>query len=191
LPGTPVLLYGDELGIEEDLSLEGRLSVRVPMRWSSGWNAGFSAAPEGRLVRPVRDPGRRGANVWDQARDSDSLLHWTQISLAARRAAGIEGGEATSLETGDDAVFAHRWAGRNGALVAAHNLDESPRDVVLGLAPGTEVTEIFADRRYDVLGVSQAFTLAPYGFRWFRVAPVSSDGAAVTGSRPRHARATR
>jgi maltose alpha-D-glucosyltransferase/alpha-amylase len=191
LPGTPVLLYGDELGIEEDLSLEGRLSVRVPMRWSSGWNAGFSAAPEGRLVRPVRDPGRRGANVWDQARDSDSLLHWTQISLAARRAAGIEGGEATPLETGDDAVFAHRWAGRNGALVAAHNLDESPRDVVLGLAPGTEVTEIFADRRYDVLGVSQAFTLAPYGFRWFRVAPVSSDGAAVTGSRRRHARATR
>jgi len=192
LPGTPVLLYGDEIGIEEDLSLPGRLSVRVPMRWSSGWNAGFSSARETRLVRPVRESGRRDASVWEQGRDADSLLHWTQVALAARRAVGIEGGTAVPLETGDDAVFAHRWDGRGGSLVATHNLDREARDVVLDLGADARTSEVFADRRYDVVsGDTRALTLGPYGFRWFLLEGVGGDGGAATGSRPRRARAPR
>jgi maltose alpha-D-glucosyltransferase/alpha-amylase len=183
LPGTPVLLYGDEVGIDEDLSLPGRLSVRVPMRWSSGWNAGFSAAQSGRLVRPVREPSQRNGNVWDQARDPASLLNWTKVALAARHAAGLAGGAAASLDAGDDAVFAHRWDAAGRSLVALHNLSGRPRDVALDLASEeSEPSELFADRRYAVPTDGQvAFTLAPYGFRWFVLERAARPAAAATG----------
>lgn len=193
LPGTPVLLYGDELGIDEDLSLPGRLSVRVPMRWSSGWNAGFSSASAERLVRPVRDPGGRDANVWHQLRDSESLLHWMRVALSARRTAALEGGTAVPLDTGDDAVFGHRWDAGGGALVALHNLSGVARNIARDVFPDhARSAELLADRRYDVLsGDGAGLTLAPYGFRWFLLSPVDDHDAAARGSPPRRERASR
>ena len=183
LPGTPVLLYGDEVGVDEDLSLPGRLSVRVPMRWSSGWNGGFSAAQAERLVRPVREPSQRDGNVWDQARDPGSLLNWTKAALAARRAAGLAGGAAVALDSGDHAVFAHRWDAGGRSLVAMHNLSDGPREAGLDLGPDDgEVSELLADRRYAVPTEGHvAFTLAPYGFRWFALERSARPTAAARG----------
>lgn len=171
------------VGIGEDLSLPGRLSVRVPMRWSSGWNAGFRAAPSRRLVRPVRESSQRDGNVWDQSRDPDSLLNWTKAALAARREAGLVGGAAASLDAGDNAVFAHRWDAGGRSLIALHNLSGLPRDVALDLASeGRGPSELFADRRYAVPTDGQvAFTLAPYGFRWFVLERAARPAAAATG----------
>lgn len=191
LPGTPVLLYGDEIGIEEDLTLPGRASVRVPMRWSSGWNAGFSSAHHDGLVRPVRETTRPRSNVWDQERDSGSLLHWTRAAIAARRAAGLVGGEAAPLETGDDAVFAHRWRTDTGALVAVHNLAQDARQVELVLQGGGALAELFSDRRYEPApGPELAFAIGPYGFRWFTLERSRVAGA-ETGSPRRRAGAPR
>lgn len=192
LPGTPVLLYGDEIGLDEDLSLPGRISVRVPMRWSSGWNAGFSAAPPDRLVRPVRESQRRDANVWDQRRDPDSLLSWTMRAIGARQAAALGRAQAVPLESGDEAVFAHRCDG-DGSLVAIHNLSDTARDVMLDLeADGPPVTELFADRRYEpALGGPLSFTIAPYGFRWLRLERAGDRGAEATGSPRTRERASR
>lgn len=193
LPGTPVLLYGDEIGLDEDLSLPGRMSVRVPMRWSSGWNAGFSAAQPGRLVRPVRDPPRRGTNVWDQQRDEGSLLSWTKRAIAARRAAGVARGSAFAVETGDGSVFGHRCDGEGGALVAVHNLSDSARDVRLDhVGDGAGVTELLADRRYEPASSAPlAFTIAPYGFRWLRLERSGDRDGEATGSLRRPEQASR
>ena len=193
LPGTPVLLWGDELGLEEDLSLAGRSSVRVPMRWSSGWNAGFSSAHPERLVRPVRETPGRHANVWEQERDPGSLLQWTRTAIAARRAAALEGGAAVSLETGDENVFAHAWSADAGVLVAVHNLAGDPRDVELALPGALAQVEIFSDRRYDDVGRGDdvAFTIAPFGFRWFKLERLGVPREEETGSQRSRERASR
>jgi maltose alpha-D-glucosyltransferase/alpha-amylase len=191
LPGTPVLLYGDEIGLDEDLSLHGRMSVRVPMRWSSGWNAGFSSAPAAELVRPVRESPRRGVDVWSQEGDPGSLLHWTRRAIAARRVASPGWGTAVSLQTGDEAVFAHRCDGPGGALLAVHNLADTGREVAVDVENGTaEATELLADRDYDAPapGEPLAFTIAPYGFRWLRL---ERADARERGSRRSSERASR
>ena len=191
LPGAPVLLYGDEIGIDEDLTLPGRSSVRVPMRWSSGWNAGFSSAPRDRVVRAVREPTRPRTNVWDQERDPGSLLHWMRAAISARRATGLAGGEAVPLDVGDDAVFAHRWSTDGGALVALHNLVEGARTVRLVLPDGAAPGELFSDRRYESeAGPELAFAIGPYGFRWFMLEQSRVAGA-ERGSPRRRARASR
>jgi maltose alpha-D-glucosyltransferase/alpha-amylase len=193
LPGTPVLLYGDEIGLDEDLSLPGRMSVRVPMRWSSGWNAGFSSAQPGRLVRPVRESPRRDTNVWHQQRNEQSLLNWTKRAVAARRRAGVGRGVAIAVESGDEAVFAHRCEGDAGEVVAVHNLRDGARDVRLDLtSDGAGVSELLADRRYEPASTGGlAFTIAPYGFRWLHLEPsVARDGEA-TGSLRRQEQASR
>src|SRR5690606_17275907 len=80
LPGTPVLFYGEEIGMGENLDVDGRLSVRTPMQWSSGPNGGFSTAPPSKLVRPLPEGqfGPLAVNAADQRRSDDSLLNWME-----------------------------------------------------------------------------------------------------------------
>ena len=87
LPGTPVLFYGEEIGMGENLAVPGRLSVRTPMQWADERNAGFSTATPSRLARPVVE-GRFGpmaVNAADQRRDPDSLLNWMERLIRRRR----------------------------------------------------------------------------------------------------------
>src|SRR5205085_1010706 len=97
LPGTPVLLYGDEIGMGEQLALEGRLSVRTPMQWEAGAGAGFSRAEA--LVRPLADApfGPEAVNVAEQRRDAGSLLHHVRRLAHARREAPELGFGASTL----------------------------------------------------------------------------------------------
>jgi maltose alpha-D-glucosyltransferase / alpha-amylase len=178
LPGTPVLRYGDEIGMGDDLSLPERESVRTPMQWTPGHNAGFSTAAADRLVRPVVDGayGPASANVADQQRSPDSLLNWVQRALGVRQACPELGWgvpEVLALETGAAGVIALRCrhAGPR-AVITLHNLSAEPcvvrvraDDDVAG-----EVTELLSDRDYGPApGLRQDIALDGYGYRWFRL----------------------
>ena len=116
LPGTPVLLYGDEIGMGEQLALEGRMSVRTPMQWAPGPTGGFSTAEPERLVRPLPggDFGPDRVNVGVQRREPGSLLAFMTRLIHRRRETPELGlGASTLLENEPPALFAHRcdWQG--------------------------------------------------------------------------------
>ena len=192
LPGTPVLRYGDEVGMGDDLSLEARAAVRTPMQWSPGRNAGFSSAPAERLVRPVIAAGEyahgRGVNVQDQDEDPASLLEWTRRMVRLRRACPELGwGAWRVLDAGDPAVFALAAEWRGGAVLAVHNLAGEARGAALDLAPweGRPVVDLLRRgpggraRDEDAPAGRDPFrvTLGPYGYRWYRLAAVDGGTA--------------
>ena len=176
LPGTPVLFYGEEIGMGENLEAEGRMAVRTPMQWTSGKNGGFSDAPPSRLAGPVVEGGfsPEFVNVADQRRDPESLLQF--VSLLARRYRECpELGWATFdlLEQPHPEVLAHRCTWDDGALVALHNLGAEPRTVPLTL-DGCGETHTLVDllvegsTRLDSSGRAE-ISLDGYGYRWLRV----------------------
>ncbi|MER7503331.1 alpha-amylase family protein [Nonomuraea pusilla] len=173
LPGTPVIFYGEEIGMGENLEEEGRLAVRIPMQWSE--DGGFTQGN-----RPVREipegsfaPDR--VNVADQKRDTDSLLRWFQLLIERyRECPELAWGEYTVLETGHPAVMAHRCDADGASVVVAHNLCDTAVDVELKL-PGLEsyqLTDLLVDGTVNVSpegGVR--LPLDPHGCRWLRAAP--------------------
>jgi maltose alpha-D-glucosyltransferase/alpha-amylase len=173
LPGTPVMWYGEELGMGEDLSQPDRWPVRSPMPWSDEPNGGFSTAPAERLVRPlVDDPqfGFRQVNVLGQRNRHDSLLEHVRRLIATRRASPEVGwGECQPLEVGADGVLALRSDWRGAAVLTLHNFSCEPAEV--RLPPGTgRLRRLLADS--DDCGPEEAdrpLHLAGYGFRWFRI----------------------
>jgi maltose alpha-D-glucosyltransferase/alpha-amylase len=172
LPGTPVLRYGDEIGMGDDLSLPERESVRTPMQWSPRHNGGFSSASAGRLVRPVVSGayGPTHVNVADQQRDPSSFLSWMQRALRVRRATRELGwGTATVLDAGTPEVLALAVTHDASTVLTLHNLGDSPRTVPLDFVPGGHVTELLSNRRYEARAtVGRPVELDGYGYRWFR-----------------------
>ena len=167
LPGTPVLYYGDEIGMGDDLSLAERNSVRTPMQWSSAVNAGFSTASRSELTMPVisrGDYGYRQVNVADQYRDSWSLLHFVRRAVRAHRELRELGGEWEQVRSRSPAVFALRYERDGGELLVLHNLGEEPLKV-RGL-DAERLRDAFANRPYPEPG--KAVELDGYGFRWLR-----------------------
>mgnify|MGYP001167399253 CR=1 FL=1 len=174
LPGTPVLRYGEEIGMGDDLSLPERLAVRTPMQWSAEAAAGFSEAPPETLLRPVIDRGAfsyRRVNVAAQQRDHNSLLNWMQRLIRLRRSCPELGwGRSTILETDRTHVFAHRAEWRGRSLVMLHNLAAEGCEVALPpeWTDGSAV-EIFGDSDYGRLARGRTLRVEGYGYRWFRV----------------------
>ena len=177
LPGTPVLFYGEEIGMGENLEIDGRMSVRTPMQWSDEENAGFSKARPSRLRRPVVE-GRFGplaVNVAAQRRDPDSLLSWMERLIRRRRETPELGwGTWDVLKTNMSTVFAHRcdWEGR--IVVAAHNLGEQPCVVRLelgGVPKDGRLDDLLDHRGATSLADDGSLELKMdgYGFRWFRI----------------------
>ena len=125
LPGTPVLRYGDEIGMGEDLSLPERLGVRTPMQWCADKNAGFTPPKVRQPIRPViadGDFGNEVINVADQQRDPQSLLNWMEHLLRVRKECPEFGwGTFTVLKTKPASVLAHRCEWKDGAVIAVHN----------------------------------------------------------------------
>jgi maltose alpha-D-glucosyltransferase/alpha-amylase len=176
LPGTPVLYYGEEIGMGDDLALEGRNSVRTPMQWSGDENGGFSSAPREALIRPGLCAGPYGygqVNVAAQLGRPDSLLNWMAQAIRARKLCPEFGrGEHRFLETGDPAVLTQRSTWRGGSVLAIHNFGPEPRTVRLPLGAGDlgYALELFSDQPYPSLtGASPAAALGPYGYRWIRL----------------------
>jgi maltose alpha-D-glucosyltransferase/alpha-amylase len=174
LPGTPMLLYGDEIGLGDDLDLPARNAVRVPMQWTSDRHGGFTTAE--RSWRPVEPDGRYGyrqVNVRDQQRDSDSPLSWTRLAIRSRRSCPELGwGGWRLLDAGDERVLAHRCDWRTGSVLVLHNLSDREVTARLAAADRTgdgELDEIFADRDYPRPDrPDQGLELGPYGYRWLR-----------------------
>jgi maltose alpha-D-glucosyltransferase / alpha-amylase len=177
MPGTPVLRYGEEIGMGEDLSLRGRDAIRTPMQWDSSPGVGFSSADPRTFVRPAQTTGKYGArraNVTDQMTDADSLLRWFQQLLAALRMCPEIGvGDCTVVDVPLPAsVLAHRYDAPEGEILLVHNLDD--RDVTLDLAPATadltgRPVEVFANAAYPAPTKRlKGLELTGYGYRWLR-----------------------
>lgn len=177
LPGTPVMRYGDEIGMGDDLALPDREAVRTPMQWNALANAGFSTGPAEALALPVISEGDYGyprVNVEQQRHDADSLLNWLERLIRRRKEYPTFGlGDCSFLDAGDPAVLAHGCHHEGVAVYAVHNFGPAPKRVTLQLAePDAGIrgvqdlleghrTELGADGRFEV-------ALAPYGYRWLR-----------------------
>ncbi len=165
LPGTPVLFYGEEIGMEENLELEGRMSVRSPMQWSGERHRGFTEADE--PSRPVA-PG--AAEVAAQRRDPDSLLNWMERLIRRRRECPELGwGEVELLDTGDPAVFAHRAEWDGSAVVAIHSLTSEPREVQIEVGDAEAAVDLFALAEHQPRDGRITVKLERYGHRWLRI----------------------
>jgi maltose alpha-D-glucosyltransferase/alpha-amylase len=179
LPGTPLLLWGDEIGQGDDLSLFARLSARTPMQWTAGRNAGFSAAPAERLVRPVVSGGPFGherVNVEGQRHDPGSLLTWLQqAARVVRECPELGFGDWRILDSPEaPTLFVHRadWLGR--VVVTVHNLAGTAATVRIELADcvGATMIDVFSDRAYEPVRADDAVVdVGPYGYRWLRAVP--------------------
>ena len=183
LPGTPVLFYGEEIGMAENLDIDGRMSVRTPMQWTDQRNGGFSPARPSRLVRPLPE-GRFGSmavNVAAQRRDPDSLLNWFERMIRRRREIPEIGmGRLAMVETGDHAVLAHCVELDGVSIVAVHNLSDEPRTVrlQLGDTTGCELTDLLDGDEVQTLEREKLdLKLDGYGYRWFRLQPEDAPTA--------------
>ncbi|WP_435206266.1 alpha-amylase family protein [Micromonospora sp. bgisy143] len=176
LRGTPVLRYGEEIGMGEDLSLPGREAIRTPMQWSYQPNAGFSTADAEKLVRPVIDKGEFGyqnVNVTAQRGDPKSLLAWFERMIRTlREAPEIGSGSTTHIDVAmPPGVLAHRADGPTGTMVFLHNLGTDDVEVDLSsLEPEADLPiDVLTDRGYGELGKLGAVKVSGHGYRWIRL----------------------
>ena len=170
LSGTPVLFYGEEIGMGEHLGVEGRMSVRTPMQWTTERHGGFSTvADPARLRRPLT-PGRFGpehVNVGTQRRDPGSLLNWFERLIRRRRECPELGfGTLELLETGAPSVLAHRCDWEGSTIVAVHELAGREAEIRLHLADGESLVHLFDEAEHPL---PAALHLEPYAAHWYRV----------------------
>lgn len=176
LPGTPVLFYGEEIGMGENIDIPGRTAVRTPMQWTSEKNGGFSQASPSRLV--ARPPGDGYApqhvNVADQIEDRGSLLHFFRDLISRYRISPELGwGDFEVLEQPVDAILVHSLRADVGRMVAIHNLAGVPATTRFALADepeGTALVDLLGSDRQpldDRGGVE--LEVPAYGYRWLRV----------------------
>jgi maltose alpha-D-glucosyltransferase / alpha-amylase len=175
LPGTPVIRYGDELGMGDDLSLPERNAIRTPMQWSGAKNGGFSSADK--TILPVIDKGPYGytrLNESDQRRDAQSMLNWTERIIRMRKECPEIGwGEFDIVGCGAPSVLALRYRWRNNAVWAVHNL--AGESVEVTLRERDELVNLLSfDDSRPGRGGRHAIALEPYGYRWFRVGRASA-----------------
>jgi maltose alpha-D-glucosyltransferase/alpha-amylase len=172
LPGTPVLLYGEEIGMAENLNIPGRMSVRTPMQWTAEPGGGFSTADPASLRRPLPtgEYGPEAVNVAAQQPDTNSLLNWMERLIRRRKETPELGrGNLRLLDSGAPGVLAHRSDYDGGTVLALHNFTPHERDATLRLDDGcTALVDLLSDRRHEASG-DVTFRLEGYGYRWYRV----------------------
>ena len=176
LPGTPLLRYGDEIGMGEDLSLPERNSVRTAMQWSDERHGGFSANPNQKLAVPIISEGAYGfkqVNVHKQMLDPLSFLNWMERVIAARRGCIEFGyGDYEMMTTDHESVLVHVSRYKSGAAMAIHNLTDQPVTVTLKKS-FEHLIEYFGDQKYEpVNSENMRVQLGPFGYRWFRKSPL-------------------
>jgi maltose alpha-D-glucosyltransferase/alpha-amylase len=179
MPGLPVLRYGDEIGMGENLDLPEREAVRTPMQWSAAGNGGFSDAPEDHLVAPVIDdpdfaPAR--INVESQRWDPRSLLSRVRAMIDARVALPEIGECWREAKLDDDRVLGLRYddAESGMTLLVLVNLSDQPLTLRVEEADLRGMVEVLRDADYDGDVTLSALALRPYGYRWLRSRQVSA-----------------
>lgn len=176
MPGSPMLVYGDEIGMGEDLDQKGRGSVRLPMQWNDKNNGGFSDAPRSKVVWPPLTKGPfsfKHVNVADQHKQEHSLLAWMKKLIRVRKhCREISWGQAIVLETDQPQVLVHGMEWQGSILVFAHNLSGKPITFNIKnkkLHP-RQFVQIFQDDDYKPTAEGTTeLELKEYGYRWFRV----------------------
>ena len=176
LPGSPVLYYGDEIGMGDNIWLGDRDGVRTPMQWTPDRNAGFSTCDPGRLYLPVNMDSIYGfqvTNVESQTRNSSSLLHWMRRMIRVRKANPAFGlGTFHDIGGSNPSVLAFVRTFGDDIVLCVNNLSRFPQAVELDLRPweGAEPIELMGDTRFPAIGeLSYLLTLAGHGFYWLRI----------------------
>ncbi|MFL6519718.1 MAG: alpha-amylase family protein [Chthoniobacterales bacterium] len=175
LPGTPVIRYGDELAMGDNLDLPERNCARTPMQWSDEPQGGFTESD--RPTKPVIDEGPYGyqrLNAAVQRRNPESFLNWTERIIRMRKEVPEIGwGDFTILKVPDPAVLALRYDWRNNSVLFLHNLHEEPREVLFDVGLGEKGHQLI-----NLLGEEHSkaedsgkhrVVLEGYGYRWYRV----------------------
>src|SRR5688500_9419915 len=177
MPGSPILYYGDEIGMGDNIYLGDRNGVRTPMQWSPDRNAGFSRADPQRLyLPPIMDPiyGYEAANVEAQSRDPSSRLAWTRRMLATRRHSQAFGrGSLSFLRPGNRKVLAYLREHKEEAILCVANLARTAQPVELDLKrfKGRVPVEMLGRTSFPPIGeLPYLLTLPAHGFYWFRLA---------------------
>jgi maltose alpha-D-glucosyltransferase/alpha-amylase len=179
LPGTPVIRYGDEIGMGDDLSLPERNCARTPMQWSTEPNGGFTKSAKPLLPVITGGPyGFESVNAAIQRRHPDSLLNWTERIIRMRKEVPEIGwGDFAIIDSRDPAVLIIRYDWRNNSVLFVHNLASKPREVKFstGLtgrnaAAGRLLVSVLSNdhSRSDKQG-RHCLVLEGYGYRWLRI----------------------
>jgi maltose alpha-D-glucosyltransferase / alpha-amylase len=168
LPGAPVLRYGEEIGMGENLRLKERNAIRTPMQWSGERQGGFSDAE--RLFRPAIDSGPyayASVNVEDQLRRPDSLVRWMIEMIRVRQETPEVGSGAwRTLPTDAPGVLALRYDLGSSTVVTVHNLDDQPHELALRI--DRRLRSLFDDEHPTNGSGTQRLRLSPFGYRWYR-----------------------
>ncbi|MGW5646080.1 maltose alpha-D-glucosyltransferase [Saccharopolyspora sp. NPDC003752] len=187
MPGSPVLYYGDEIGMGDNIWLGDRDAVRTPMQWNPDRNAGFSRSDPGRLNLPlIADPiyGYQATNVEQHLNDPSSLLNWTRTMLRIRRQHPAFGlGLFTELGASNPTVLAyerrHEAAGGSDVVVCVNNLSRFPQPVELDLSAheGSVPIELTGGVRFPAIGPEPYLLTVPgNGFYWFQITSIAEGG---------------
>jgi len=176
LPGTPVIRYGDEIGMGDNLDLPERNCARTPMQWSTEPHAGFTESDKPILPLIEKGPyGYEHVNVAKQRRDPNSMLNWTERIVRMRKEVPEIGwGDFKVIATPDPAVLVIRYDWRNNSVLFAHNLDEKPREVAFAAGvpgeAGKLLVNLLSEDHSQANGHGKhTLLLEAYGYRWYRV----------------------
>ena len=174
MPGTPIIYYGDEIGMGDNIYLGDRNGVRTPMQWTPDRNGGFSRADPAQLYLPcIMDPvyGFSAVNVEAQTRSLSSLLSWTKRLIAVRKSTKVFGrGTLTFIRPHNRAVLAYVRQLGDEAILCVANISRSAQAVELDLKEweGRIPQEMLGRTRFPRIGeLPYLVTLPPYGFFWF------------------------
>jgi maltose alpha-D-glucosyltransferase/alpha-amylase len=188
LPGSPILYYGDEIAMGDNVYLGDRDGVRTPMQWTADRNGGFSKADFAQLYAPpLMDPlyGYQAVNVEAQLRTQTSLLRWLRRFVALRKEHPVFGlGTYEPLSPSNHRIFAHVRRYEDDIMLCVHNLARSAQYVELDLSrfEGRYPVEIFGRTRFPAVGQwPYLLTLAPRGFYWFQLVEDDSEEAPGDG----------
>ena len=174
LPGTPVLRYGQEIGMGEDLSLEERSSVRTAMQWSDTKNGGFSNAPTDGIKIDLISEGKysfKKINVNNQEKDPASLLNWMIRATDIRSQCPEFGwGKYRLLSLDNENVLAIIYEADEANAVALHNFSAENQKIKLKMDNIEKLIDVFGNRKYKKIDPkSKEIELSTYGYRWLRI----------------------
>ncbi len=192
LPGTPVMYYGDEIGMGDNVYLGDRFGVRTPMQWNTNQNAGFSTANPQRLYLPIiTDPIYRheSVNVATQEENPSSLLWWMKNVMGMRKRLNIFGrGDMKIIDSSNSKVLAFARTYEKQRIIVVANLSQFSQATTLELAAykDCDITEVFSQNKFMNVGEGNyAITIGPYGYFWFQVDTIEKkDKAEASGELP-------
>jgi maltose alpha-D-glucosyltransferase/alpha-amylase len=174
LPGSPIVYYGDEIGMGDNVYLGDRNGVRTPMQWNGGWNGGFSTADPERLAQPlISNPlyGYQAVNVESQRRSEHSLLNWMRRLIRVRKSTRVFGrGSISFLQPANHRVLAYTRSLDGETVLVVNNLSGTAQVAELDLRPlqGAIPIEMFGLSLFPRIGeLPYMLTLGPYDFFWF------------------------